>query len=97
MAVALVWQCTDRHLTVMCGRVIQSSGPIRTQALIKANARGDIAQHVHYDGVGSDGSDAKVSRGRHRVMLFEFGPETSSRLKFVVRSLTVRTICSNKP
>jgi hypothetical protein len=26
---ALAWHHTHRHLTLMCGRVIQSSGPIR--------------------------------------------------------------------
>jgi hypothetical protein len=28
-AIALAWRCTGRYLTAMCGRVIQSSGPIR--------------------------------------------------------------------
>ena len=35
---------------------LDSGKKIITQAFIKANATGDIAQHVHYhDGVGSDG------------------------------------------
>jgi uncharacterized protein (DUF2235 family) len=36
---------------------LDSGKKIITQAFIKANATGDIAQHVHYhDGVGSDGN-----------------------------------------
>ena len=36
---------------------LDSEKKIITQAFIKANATGDIAQHVHYhDGVGSDGN-----------------------------------------